>query len=135
MTIELIFKPHDYDKARKISKTYENSYKCVACGTTDNLTKHHLIPRKKGGKGRKYNTVKMCRECHDDVHGFRTRKIKLTRLIKRYTKHHNTMNVYEISENLGIPTRDVVMIVYPLYWKTCEDKHQLRTMKSITKWL
>jgi len=135
MNDKLLFKPREYEDAKEISKNHKNSYRCVACGTTDNLTKHHLIPRKKGGKGKKNNTVKMCRDCHDDVHGFRTRKIKLKRLIKKYTKQHRDISVYEISENLGIPTQDVVMVLYPTYWDTCVNKHQLRMMKSITKWL
>jgi hypothetical protein len=128
----LILKPKEYNIAKKISKLHKNSYRCIACGTTDKLTNHHLIPRKKGGKGKLNNTVKICRECHDAIHGFRTKKIKLRRLINKYKKTHKSENIYHISRTLGIPVQDVVMILYPRYWEKCVEKHQLRILKEIS---
>lgn len=48
--------------------------KCAICGSSENLTKHHLVPRVKcHNKYRQIenddeNIVMLCRSCHDAVH-------------------------------------------------------------------
>lgn len=40
---------------------------CFVCSTKNNLTVHHIKPRRKGGKTHERNLIAMCAECHDRV--------------------------------------------------------------------
>lgn len=47
--------------------------KCELCGSTDNLTKHHLIPKVKSKKNKysteeKNQTITLCSMCHSTIH-------------------------------------------------------------------
>ena len=44
---------------------------CVACGTTDNLNQHHLVPRSLGGSDDDSNLLTLCGSCHAKVHQVR----------------------------------------------------------------
>ena len=44
---------------------------CAACGATDNLQYHHLIPRSMGGSDDERNLITLCGECHAKAHGVR----------------------------------------------------------------
>lgn len=44
---------------------------CAACGATDNLHYHHLIPRSMGGSDDEKNLITLCGECHAKAHGVR----------------------------------------------------------------
>ena len=44
---------------------------CVACGTTDNLNQHHLVPRSLGGSDDDSNLLTLCGPCHAKVHQVR----------------------------------------------------------------
>ena len=41
---------------------------CQICGSTKNVTGHHIIDRAFGGADNKDNIVTLCRSCHDKVH-------------------------------------------------------------------
>ena len=41
---------------------------CVACGSTEDLQHHHLVPRKQGGTDDETNLVTLCTECHHKIH-------------------------------------------------------------------
>lgn len=41
---------------------------CRMCGTTEGLTKHHLLKRKSAAIIGRNMTVKLCRSCHDRLH-------------------------------------------------------------------
>lgn len=54
---------------KKVSLTRQNlfkrdGHKCVYCGTHDNLTMDHVIPRAQGGKTNWGNLVTACRKCN-----------------------------------------------------------------------
>jgi len=133
--MNLLLKSKDYKTARKICKKFKNSYKCVLCKTTQDLTKHHIIPKKSGGKGKLNNTIKVCRNCHDEIHGFKTKKIKLEEMINTYIWNTGNTEIQTISEDLEISPQDVVMIMNPQHWENCVKKYQLRNLKEISKWL
>lgn len=133
--MKLLFKKNEYKTAKEICKKFKNSYKCILCGNTQDLTKHHLVPKKDGGKGKLQNTIRVCRECHDEIHGFKTKKIKLEKMINEYIWKTGTTDIQEISEDLEISPQDVIMIMNPTHWKKCNEKHHLRKLKEITKWL
>ena len=42
---------------------------CVACGTPDNLTQHHFVPRSLGGSDDDSNLLTLCGSCHAKAHG------------------------------------------------------------------
>ncbi len=44
---------------------------CAACGATDNLQYHHLIPRSLGGSDEETNLITLCGACHAKAHGVR----------------------------------------------------------------
>lgn len=55
---------------KKKRKLKENG-KCAVCGSTKNLTVHHLKPTGRGYGYLKYNPgnwIVLCRECHEDLH-------------------------------------------------------------------
>ena len=41
---------------------------CVACGSTEDLQHHHLVPRKAGGSDDEFNLVTLCTACHHKMH-------------------------------------------------------------------
>lgn len=49
----------------------DNDRKCFLCGARENLNKHHLIQRKRGGTEVKENKIYLCESCHEDVHAGR----------------------------------------------------------------
>jgi hypothetical protein len=54
---------------------------CAACGATDNLQYHHLMPRSMGGSDDERNLITLCGECHAKAHEVRAnwRMSELTR--------------------------------------------------------
>ena len=46
-------------------------HECAACGSTENLHYHHLIPRSLGGSDDETNLITLCGECHAKAHGIR----------------------------------------------------------------
>jgi hypothetical protein len=47
-----------------------DGYQCVRCGRADDLSLHHLRPRRLGGRAHHTNLVTLCRPCHDDIEGW-----------------------------------------------------------------
>jgi len=45
-----------------------DGYCCQHCGTTRNLTLHHVKYRRYGGTSTPDNLTTLCRDCHDAVH-------------------------------------------------------------------
>ena len=52
---------------RDLKKLKKNK-KCSWCGNKKNLTFHHAIPKKDGGKYKKSNLIILCRKCHNKKH-------------------------------------------------------------------
>jgi 5-methylcytosine-specific restriction endonuclease McrA len=46
----------------------ETEKKCLICSETEDLQRHHLIPRKQGGTDVRENLIYLCRSCHEDIH-------------------------------------------------------------------
>ena len=44
-----------------------DKYTCRSCGTKENLTVHHIIPRAEGGKDVMKNLETLCIKCHDEI--------------------------------------------------------------------
>jgi hypothetical protein len=42
---------------------------CAACGATEDLDLHHLMPRCLGGSDDETNLLTLCRSCHGKAHG------------------------------------------------------------------
>lgn len=60
-----------YGAGYQKSPRTEVEKRCVICGSTENLHKHHIIQRKDGGTDIDENLVYLCRDCHEDVHAGR----------------------------------------------------------------
>jgi 5-methylcytosine-specific restriction endonuclease McrA len=41
--------------------------KCALCRCFSKLTDHHKVRKSEGGKSGKYNKIRLCRWCHNDV--------------------------------------------------------------------
>jgi 5-methylcytosine-specific restriction endonuclease McrA len=46
----------------------EQTSECPNCGRSIELTKHHLIPKVKGGENSDSNYIWLCGDCHSQVH-------------------------------------------------------------------
>lgn len=59
---------------------------CVACGTTENLYQHHLIPKSLEGSDDENNLLTLCGSCHAKAHGVQAdwRHSELTRKAMRH---------------------------------------------------
>jgi len=47
---------------------------CVSCGSTENLSVHHIVPRNQGGPNELENLATLCDVCHYRAHGGRRTK-------------------------------------------------------------
>jgi|SRR3972149_7263497 len=56
------------DKHNAYVKTFDFT-RCWLCGTTDNLTEHHLELKRK--RKMALRTIPLCRDCHSDVEELR----------------------------------------------------------------
>jgi 5-methylcytosine-specific restriction endonuclease McrA len=52
------------EKRRRIYD--RDGWRCVACGTSENLTLDHVVPRSRGGSDADSNLQTMCRSCNQD---------------------------------------------------------------------
>jgi len=41
---------------------------CQNCGSSKNLTVHHIIPKCRGGSNTPENCILLCRDCHRALH-------------------------------------------------------------------
>ena len=66
---------HLKTEARPADRTYipahtrklvfiRDKYRCVKCGSRENLEIHHIIPHAKGGSSRLENLQLLCRDCN-----------------------------------------------------------------------
>lgn len=49
----------------------EHGNKCVNCGSSENIEKHHIVPILLGGTNRISNIVPLCHKCHEAAHSGR----------------------------------------------------------------
>ena len=66
--------PHR-ESSRTRNKIQRLGAECLVCGSTEDLTIDHIIPKSKGGKGRKNNKQVLCRTCNL----FKGRKLPIVR--------------------------------------------------------
>lgn len=52
---------HNSRKKNKRNRLVRKGLYCKGCSTTENLTLHHIIPKRAGGK----KTIVLCRYCHN----------------------------------------------------------------------
>lgn len=70
----LMFNEYDRDYIRKRQielKPYvlhKDNFKCVKCGSNENLHTHHIRPVSKGGKSTLDNLITLCEDCHREIH-------------------------------------------------------------------
>lgn len=60
----------------------KNKYHCFICKTKKNLTIHHILPKSMGGIDLPENRVKLCKQCHDELHLYLNSKLNVT---EKYT--------------------------------------------------
>jgi len=59
---------------------------CVACGFTENLHQHHLVPRSIGGSDDDSNLITLCGDCHAKAHEVKA-SWKHSELVKKAMNH------------------------------------------------
>lgn len=67
---------------KKQPKILPTKKQCLFCGSIENLTIHHIIPRSIGGTDDLSNLVWLCGECHQKLH-----QILLDQVIKYLKKN------------------------------------------------
>ena len=67
----------------------ESAYQCAFCGHRDglNLTAHHIVPEKEGGKTNFYNLIALCYNCHHRVDETKSISRKDIKRLKRHLVH------------------------------------------------
>lgn len=60
----LCFRSGDAKRMWRDGIKARDGYKCVYCGSTENLTIDHVVPRCKGGEDLSSNCVTACRSCN-----------------------------------------------------------------------
>ncbi|WP_429126495.1 HNH endonuclease [Aeromonas veronii] len=109
---------------------------CCACGSTENLHQHHLMPRSLGGTDDEENLITLCGECHGVIHGLGKEHFANSRELQRAgyerakaegrigTRGHgkridrdairkaleNGMSIRKIADELGVSTFTVQQI-------------------------
>jgi len=64
---------------------FRDKYLCQRCGTGKNLTIHHIVPIKDGGKNEMRNLITLCLSCHNIVE---KEEIQEWNKIKKIKKKH-----------------------------------------------
>lgn len=70
----LFTKPSKFDvwmetEGKLIKKEIEkNGHKCFVCSSRNHLEFHHVVPKHLGGTDLKNNLVRLCSNCHKQVH-------------------------------------------------------------------
>jgi hypothetical protein len=100
---------------------------CPTCYEKKPLTKHHVIPKKNGGKGLKENYFYVCRECHDEVHFMESKFQK----IHRYMKEYPNSTPEELMKKFNAKKETVVMVRYPEYGIKCRLKYEMRISRKL----
>lgn len=67
----------------------ESGFQCAYCGQHDglNLTLHHIIPERDGGRTDSNNLIALCFNCHHRVDDTKTINVKEIEKLKRYLVH------------------------------------------------
>jgi len=55
-------------KKKRVKKVVKEKRFCYFCGTTENITRHHIIFRFAGGDGLENNQEDLCDSCHQKFH-------------------------------------------------------------------
>lgn len=70
--------------------SHRDKGRCVICGSSFWIELHHAIPKSRGGNGKPYNLVSLCKHCHyDKIHGkgdVEAKKAMLEFLIEEYNR-------------------------------------------------
>jgi hypothetical protein len=62
----------------RVTRSRLTNSPCRICGSTENLTLHHVIPREAGGATEEENLLNVCRPCHESIHAGQLNVIDLT---------------------------------------------------------
>lgn len=88
-TVRLKFVPSSHGRRESLFYLTPRENKCVVCGTTDNLTKHHVVPQSFRRhfdldlKSRSsHDVLAVCRKCHDEYNLYEAEFRKI--LAERY---------------------------------------------------
>ena len=103
--------------------------RCPGCGQDLQLTKHHVVPKKNGGKGMRQNYFYLCRKCHDWIHDMFS---KVSKIIA-YVQEHPSCTIAELMMKFRTTKRVVIAAVYPDYYGKCEEKYHIRVSKKVSQ--
>lgn len=95
---------------REWVKEHENPDECIYCGSRENLTTEHILPRDRGGPDISDNAIRICKSCNSgkgdkrlyewkglkskDKHS-RIAEGKYLKLLYRLHEENNTLNVHK----------------------------------------
>ena len=118
---------------------------CAACGSTDQLHQHHLIPRVLGGPDTQDNLITLCHLCHDKMHRLQEKGLlnietlaevgRWLALAEGRTVHQGGTNLY--SETQAAEAQSHAETLRPLvedYLATCTQQTR-PTIAKLAKYL
>ena len=71
--------------------------RCPGCGQDLQLTKHHVVPKKNGGKGMRQNYFYLCRKCHDWIHDMFSKVSKIIASVLHHSGAHDEIQDHQES--------------------------------------
>lgn len=101
--------PWNWEQIRK-QVLERDGWKCTACGRTDHLHVHHIVPRSAGGSDELDNLTTLCVRCHSNQHPMNAqlRAIAEKQVGKVQQKVHITQRVFKPSVTVKELLRDGV---------------------------
>lgn len=102
---------------------------CPTCYVHDSLTKHHIIPKKNGGKGILGNYFYICRPCHDKVHNMLSKKER----IELYLVDHPNTDEDELMCLFNASRETVIEVLHPELYAIQKKKYEDRLNDRISR--
>ena len=100
---------------------------CPTCYIQDSLTKHHIIPKKNGGKGVLDNYFYICRPCHDKIHHMISKQER----IQAYLVDHPDADEDELMCQFNASRETVIEVLRPELYAQQRKKYESRLNEKI----
>lgn len=128
-TMTQVLERHRFSEGSKCLRLYGGRLlkHCPSCHEPVDLTKHHIIPKKNGGKGVTQNYIYICRKCHDIVHEMFSKRQKM----EAYLLEHPNATEDELMRIFKARRNVVLQVLRPEYMMRCQINYEARIRRRI----
>jgi len=102
---------------------------CPTCYIQDSLTKHHIIPKKNGGKGIIDNYFYICRPCHDKIHNMLSKQERMY----TYLINHPDADEDELMCQFNASREIAIEVLHPELYAMQRKKYEERLNNKISR--